>query len=250
MDVEDEGTVVCFSGGIDSTVVLLDMFQAHGPEKVVAMGANYGQPHKHELAVGAAFCKSRGIPYEEVPISFSLSGCAGRREALSPGEAEVFYDAQRREGKVHRDHRDIVGRNLHIVAAASVVAHHHGFGKIAMGCNLEDGQGEDSHDKDSVRGGFQDCTESYFKALSIALQYGGGPRIITPLINMTKKEVVQRAVMLGIDLNKTWSCFFPQWIMGGPPEVCGVCGACISTQEATEGVQHQRESVEGVGDKA
>ena len=242
MDVQDEGTVVCFSGGIDSTVVLIETLRAHGPEKVVAMAANYGQPHRHELVVGAAFCKSRGIPYEEVPISFSLSGYAGRSSALSREERIAWT------GPRYPD--DIIGRNLHIIAAAEVVAYRYSFGVIAVGHNLEDGQGR-AHRciGDRGPGGFQDATEDYFKALSTALQYGGGPRIETPLINMSKKEVVQRATELGINIGETWTCFYPQWTGPHQPEECGVCGACADKRKAM-GVQHSRDPVEGAGDKA
>jgi 7-cyano-7-deazaguanine synthase len=46
------------------------------------------------------------------------------------------------------------------------------------------------------------------------------PEIVTPLLAMSKADVVRAAVALGVDAALTWSCY------GGGPSPCGACGAC------------------------
>jgi len=60
---------------------------------------------------------------------------------------------------------------------------------------------------------------------------GGKPmRIDLPLIEMTKAEVIRKAMEIGAPLELTWSCYF-----GEPGKPCGACDQCIWRKKAFEG---------------
>jgi len=72
--------------------------------------------------------------------------------------------------------------------------------------------------------GYPDCREDFFKAFEIMTNLGTKPetkiKIITPLIHLTKKEVVQKSIELNVPLHLTWSCYQNE------DKACGVCDSC------------------------
>lgn len=106
------------------------------------------------------------------------------------------------------------GRNLVFAAIAIAKAQAGGFDQIAVGCNATDWAR------------FPDCRPVFWQALrTVAEAYGIG--IATPLIRMSKREVVELATSLGVPVSLTWSCYSPR---DGEP--CGECLACTVRQEA------------------
>lgn len=76
--------------------------------------------------------------------------------------------------------------------------------------------------------GYPDCRPGYLRALEEAFRQGtrcglaGKPvRILAPLIEMTKADIVRLAVELGVPLELTWSCY------EGNARPCGRCDACL-----------------------
>ncbi len=51
-------------------------------------------------------------------------------------------------------------------------------------------------------------------------------QVVAPYTNISKTEIVKRGVALGIDYNKTWSCY------KGGEKHCGKCGTCVERKEA------------------
>ena len=72
--------------------------------------------------------------------------------------------------------------------------------------------------------GYPDCRREFFDAYQAAISQGTRPEtrinIETPLIKMTKKEIVLKGVEMGAPLELTWSCY-----QGGPTP-CGICDSC------------------------
>ena len=72
--------------------------------------------------------------------------------------------------------------------------------------------------------GYPDCRREFFDAYQAAISQGTRPEtrinIETPLIKMTKKEIVLKGVEMGAPLELTWSCY------QGGPTLCGICDSC------------------------
>jgi 7-cyano-7-deazaguanine synthase len=73
--------------------------------------------------------------------------------------------------------------------------------------------------------GYPDCRKSYFKAYNQLIAQGTKPetdiRIITPIIDFNKKNVVEKGLELNAPLHLTWSCYKKEKI------ACGKCDSCI-----------------------
>ena len=73
--------------------------------------------------------------------------------------------------------------------------------------------------------GYPDCRREFFDAYQAAISQGTRPEtrisIETPLIEMTKKEIVLKGVEMGAPLELTWSCYQDE------PTPCGICDSCV-----------------------
>jgi 7-cyano-7-deazaguanine synthase len=81
--------------------------------------------------------------------------------------------------------------------------------------------------------GYPDCRPDYVKQMQAALAMGTkrgiegrGIRITTPVIHMTKVDIVREAKRLGVPVEKTWSCY------KGGDVPCGECDSCIIRDKA------------------
>jgi len=73
--------------------------------------------------------------------------------------------------------------------------------------------------------GYPDCRRSFCDAMEQAIAAGNhdehpDPRIITPLIAMTKADIVRTGLQIGAPLQQTWSCYQAE------DAACGVCDSC------------------------
>ncbi|MEJ5245628.1 MAG: 7-cyano-7-deazaguanine synthase QueC [Bacteroidota bacterium] len=72
--------------------------------------------------------------------------------------------------------------------------------------------------------GYPDCREDFFRAFEQALNLGTKPdthiKIVTPIIHLSKKEIVQKSILLNVPLYLTWSCY------SNEDAACGECESC------------------------
>jgi 7-cyano-7-deazaguanine synthase len=73
---------------------------------------------------------------------------------------------------------------------------------------------------------YPDCSEDFVERLDQLAMSTTGAHVVAPLINMTKEEVFDLALKLGISLDETYSCNYP--LSNGEP--CGKCGDCIDVE--------------------
>jgi 7-cyano-7-deazaguanine synthase len=102
-------------------------------------------------------------------------------------------------------------RNAHILSVAVSWAEVLGAERIFIGAVYEDSSG------------YPDCRPEYYAAFNEVIRLGtarGAIRIETPIIRMTKAEIVSRGVALGAPLHLTWSCYQAEDV------ACGVCDSC------------------------
>jgi 7-cyano-7-deazaguanine synthase len=191
--------VVCLtSGGLDSVVCLhLLRQQDLNPLPVFI---DYGQRNRErEFNALAINLESSGFAK---PVVFDVSGF-GRviRSGLTDGSLRVLEDAF------------TPNRNLLFLVLASSVAHTRAISKIALGFLTE---------KSAI---FPDQTDVFLKKAQDMLSESLGVnfRIITPLRDFSKANVVELAKKLGI--HSTYSCHL------GESEPCGRCIACMEYKQ-------------------
>ena len=72
--------------------------------------------------------------------------------------------------------------------------------------------------------GYPDCTEEFIQDMKKAINQGTKEdtkiEIITPLVHLSKAQIVQEAIKLNVPLELTWSCYKEE------EEACGVCDSC------------------------
>lgn len=194
--------VILHSGGMDSTLCLL-LAKEKGRE-VVSLGIDYGQRHRIELEYANSQCHQYKIkrrvlrvewdkPIRDIPIGRSLDEI---RSGISP----AFLPA----------------RNAVFLSLACAEATGIGAEEVWIGVNVQDSSG------------YPDCRPEFidsFKAMMNAA-VPEGPKIVAPLIMMSKPEIAAEAKRLGIAPGDTWSCYQPQFTSQGIAP-CGQCDACI-----------------------
>ena len=103
-------------------------------------------------------------------------------------------------------------RNANILAAATSWAEVLGAKTIYVGAVEEDSSG------------YPDCRRSFFDAFEHTIDTGTKPgtqiKIITPLIHLSKKEIVEKGIALDAPLRLTWSCYKNEDVP------CGECDSC------------------------
>src|SRR5262245_53603884 len=103
-------------------------------------------------------------------------------------------------------------RNAHLLAAATSWAEVLGAGVIFVGAVWEDSSG------------YPDCRPEFYRAYEEAIRLGTRPetriRIATPVIGMSKADIVRTGLALGAPFAETWSCYQDE------ESACGVCESC------------------------
>jgi len=72
--------------------------------------------------------------------------------------------------------------------------------------------------------GYPDCRRTFFEAFNVAIERGTrpgrAPVVLTPVISLSKRQIIQRGMELGAPLHLTWSCYQDEDL------ACGVCDSC------------------------
>jgi 7-cyano-7-deazaguanine synthase len=208
--------VVLLSGGLDSATVLA-IARSEGRE-CLALSIVYGQRHEVELRaagrVAAAFGAAQHVVY---PVDLRLFGGS----ALT-GDVAVPKDAA---GAPGIPVTYVPARNTVFLSVALAFAEARDAEEIWIGVNAVD------------YSGYPDCRPEFIAAFQEVIRRGtrsgverGQPRIIAPLIELTKADIIRRGVSLGVDYSMTHSCYDPD--EGG--RACGHCDSCIIRRRGFE----------------
>lgn len=204
--------VILLSGGIDSATAAA-LAKQQGFE-LHALSYHYGQRHARELESAhrvAAFLQARSHQV----IRFDLRAIGG--SALTD---EIEVPKGRTESEISRGIpiTYVPARNTIFLSFALALAERIGSQDIFFGANQLD------------YSGYPDCREEYIRAFErmaeLATKAGveGKSRlkIHTPLLRMTKAEIIKTGLKLGLDYALTWSCYDP----GSNGGACGQCDSC------------------------
>ena len=205
--------IVLLSGGLDSTTCLA-IAQSEGFE-VVALSFRYGQRHTNELECAAAIARSAGV--EHLIVNIDLAAFGG--SALVDDSIEVPKHESVEELTADSVPVTYVpARNTIFLSFATAVAETRGAHDVFIGVNAVD------------YSGYPDCRPEFIEAFELTANLatregveGGRLCIRTPLIDLTKAQIIQRGLELGVDYSVTLSCYDPTDDGGS----CGHCDACL-----------------------
>jgi len=204
--------VVLLSGGIDSTTTLA-IACAEGYE-VCALSFDYGQRHRIEIDSARCLADSLGAKEHRVAtIDLRIFGGSALTD-------DVDVPKQRSEAEIAHGIpiTYVPARNSIFLAFALAWAEVISANDIFIGVNAID------------YSGYPDCRPEFIQAFenlaNLATKAGVEGRrfrIHTPLIKLSKADIIRKAVELGVDLSLTHSCYDPS------PEglACGQCDSCV-----------------------
>ena len=204
--------VVLLSGGIDSTTTLaIAIAEGYG---VYALSFDYGQHHQIEVEAARRVADSLGAKEHRVgKIDLRIFGGSALTDNV---------DVPKRRSEAEIAHgipvTYVPARNTIFLAYALAWAEVISANHIFLGVNAID------------YSGYPDCRPEFIKAFQTLADVGTRAgiegarlRIHTPLIMLSKSEIIGKASELGVDLGLTHSCYDPS------PEglACGECDSCL-----------------------
>lgn len=206
------GHLVVLSGGLDSTVCMA-LAAADADRPPLALTFDYGQRHRIELERAAAVAAAYGAEHLVVRLDTSAWGGS----ALTDGAIDVPDAADASpEGASAIPVTYVPARNSIFLAVALGVAEARSLDVVWIGVNAVD------------YSGYPDCRPEFIDAFRSVAATGqrrgveGDPiGIRTPLISLTKADIVRLGSTSAAPLDLTWSCY------RGGPVPCGTCDACV-----------------------
>ncbi len=213
----DQPAVVLLSGGLDSTtVVAIARQEGYRP---YALSFRYGQRHEIELTAARRVAAAMGVS-DHVVADIDLRAFGG--SALT-ADIDVPHHNQVDDLNTGIPITYVPARNTIFLSFALAWAETIGASDIFIGVNALD------------YSGYPDCRPEYIAAFetmaNLATKAGVEGtqhlRIHTPLINLTKAQIIRRGLELGVDYSLTHSCYDPD-ISGRP---CGTCDSCLLRQK-------------------
>jgi 7-cyano-7-deazaguanine synthase len=192
--------VVLSSGGIDSTTAMA-IAKSEGYE-IYSLSFNYGQRHKIELEKAKRIAESFGAA-KHIIVDIDLRSFGG--SALT-ADIAVPKDRPMEEMAGGIPVTYVPARNTIFLSFALAWAEALNADAIFIGVNALD------------YSGYPDCRPEYINAFekmaNLATKAGVEGKIKfkikTPLINMTKAEIIKKGSELDVDYSLTWSCYDPQ----------------------------------------
>src|SRR5712691_250772 len=208
--------VVLLSGGLDSATVLA-IARSEG-RACYALSFAYGQRHGIELEAARRVAASIGVEDHVIfPMDLRLFGGS----ALT-GDIEVPKDAADAPGIPVTY---VPARNTIFLSLALGYAEARHAQEIWIGVNAID------------YSGYPDCRPEFIAAFQDVIMKGTRsgiekrePRLVAPLIQMTKAQIIRRGADLGVDFSLTHSCYDPD----SQGRACGRCDSCLLRRKGFE----------------
>lgn len=202
-----EKAVVLLSGGLDSATALA--IASHDGYDCHALSFAYGQRHAAELAAAQRIAKAAGVRCHLVlPMALDLIGGS----ALTDRSIRVPEEAGSGIPVTYVPARNTIFLSLALGWAEALEADH-----IVIGVNAVD------------YSGYPDCRPAFIQAFETMANLatkraveGQRVTIHTPLLDLTKSEIIQRGLALGVDYSLTVSCYQAD----SEGRACGRCDSC------------------------
>ena len=197
--------ICILSGGMDST--LASKIEKNDGYEIIAVHFNYGQrTQDRELKAFRDICNDLDILEKyEIDIPFftqiGASALTDKNIDVPTGGLELGVPITY-----------VPFRNGIFLSITAAIAEKEGATAMYIGVVQEDSSG------------YPDCTDSFINDMKKAINQGTKEDthidIITPLVHLSKAQIVEVAIELGVPLEHTWSCYKEE------DEACGVCDSC------------------------
>lgn len=202
--------VVLLSGGMDSATALA-ITKAEGFD-VIALSFDYGQRHRKEVEAAMRIAKHFGVKDHRI-VTLDLTAIGG--SALT--DRRIRIPEQRRLEEIGQGIPPtyVPARNTILLSYALGLAEATGSSAIVIAANYLD------------HSGYPDCRPEFYRAYREVARLGTKRgvegdviEIRTPLIEMSKADIVRKGEELRVPWALTWSCY------QGREKACGVCDSC------------------------
>lgn len=209
----DKPAVVLLSGGLDSTTVLaIARSEGYIP---YALSFSYGQSHTVELEAARRVAEAYGVARHVIAdIDLRVFGGSALTDDIAIPHHEHVEDLSDDIPVTY-----VPARNTIFLSYALAWAETLGASDIFIGVNALD------------YSGYPDCRPEYIAAYQqladLATKAGVEGRqklrIHTPLIELTKAQIIEHGLALGVDYSLTHSCYDPD----SSGHACGTCDSCL-----------------------
>jgi len=213
MPASTQRAVVLLSGGLDSTTVLA-IAKSQGFE-IYALSFSYGQRHKWELEAATRVARATGVAQHRIAtIDLRAFGGSALTDDISVPKGRAIDEMSHGIPITYVPARNTIFLSFALAWAEVLEA-----SDIFIGVNALD------------YSGYPDCRPEFIEAFermaNLATKAGVEGRqvlkIHTPLISLSKADIIRRGLELGVDYSFTSSCYDPS--PNGQP--CGQCDSCL-----------------------
>ena len=214
MDNKDKKkAIILSSGGLDSTTVMA--MAKHAGYDLYAMSFDYGQRHLYELEAAEKIARAYGVKtHMVIKTDLTVIGGSALTDAISVPKDRNMVDGEDEIPVTYVPARNTIFLSYALAWSEVLNAPH-----IFMGVNAID------------YSGYPDCRPEYIHAFeqmaNLATRAGVEGsfkiKIHTPLIRMTKADIIRKGLELGVDYGLTHSCYDPDSL----GNACGRCDSCL-----------------------
>lgn len=201
-----KSAIVLVSGGMDSCVTAAVAKREN--QEIALLHVSYGQ--RTEARERRAFEEIADFYRVEKRLAVSIEYLAKIGGSALTDEKIAVAEADLENTGIPTSY--VPFRNGNMLSIAASWAEVIGAGKIYIGAVAEDSSG------------YPDCRPEFYQAFQSAIDAGTKPetrvRIETPIIHLSKADIVKKGIELGAPLGSTWSCYKNSDL------ACGVCDSC------------------------
>jgi len=194
--------VILLSGGLDSAVTLYSA-KSKG-YKLTALLFDYGQRHKKELVCAKKLCALTKTPFRLARIGLDWA-----KSSLTNKKIQVPKNRDLNRPDIPLTY--VAGRNIIFLSYAFSLAESIGAQKVFIGAHVQD------------YSGYPDCRPEFLwnfnRAVSLGLK-DKNIKLVAPLIDLSKIEIIKLGLRLKVPFQYTWSCY------QGGRKPCGKCDSC------------------------
>jgi 7-cyano-7-deazaguanine synthase len=206
--------IILFSGGLDSSTCLA--IAQHQGYECYALSFSYGQKHSSELEAAKRIVASSSVQQHKI-IALDLGSFGGSAITVDS------IDVPENNSEVGIPITYVPARNTVFFSIALAWAEVLEAEVIVAGVNAVD------------YSGYPDCRPEYIEAFQTMADLatkagieGRGVKIETPLLHLTKVEIINQGIELGVDYSSTVSCYQAD----EQGKACGVCDSCVIRKAA------------------
>ena len=205
--------IVLFSGGLDSTTTLA--IAKNAGYDLFAMSFNYGQRHKVEIEKAKVIAENMGVKEHHITnIDLRQFGHSALTDSL---DIPIHRKEEEMSSSIPATY--VPARNTIFLSYALAYAEVKKCEEIFIGVNSVD------------YSGYPDCRPEFIAAFEILANLAikasveglSKVKIHTPLIKMTKAEIIKKGLSLGVNYGLTHSCYDPN----ETGLACGICDSCL-----------------------